>query len=153
VPRTIAEIGGVDYYVDTMEPVPQPRRRHPSAAIGPRKAPRAPRLTWFYAPLPLVILYDPKLSAHAKLVAAAIASAINLGKWNQDLSTTISYAALASLASISRRSAVAAVKDLWLAGYLERRGRGRAGTRVRFTDKCSRNSAARALFIAGELVI
>ncbi len=64
-----------------------PKRRRPK-----RSARRKPaRLQWRYAAVPLVILHDVDLSAHAKLVAAAIASTINTGRWNERLEATVTY--------------------------------------------------------------
>lgn len=101
------------------------------------------RLYWRWAPLPIAILADPKLSGNAVLVAAAIAHAIPLGEKNVELSIDLTYAELARRAKVgSYKTAARAVAELVKpdaetgTAYLEATPLGRGGNRFRFGARC-----------------
>ena len=96
-----------------------------------------PRLWWRYAPTPKPIIEDDALSAQAKVVAAAVAWAIDLRASNVALEAEVSHRKLAALASVSERTVDNAVAELKTAGYLEVSvGLGRAPDRLRFGPRC-----------------
>src|SRR5439155_12510649 len=96
---------------------------------GPRRT-KGRRIFWRYAPVPLLIIDDTKLSHAAVRVAGVLARSVNMGEWNLDLHVDMSYAELGRRTAMSRRSAIYAAKELWR--YLSITSLGRGGCRFTF---------------------